>query len=343
MKKRSRVLSSVLVVLALAFTLGGSALAFQDLKDEPAKDKIMALLNEGIVKGVDDSRFAPKEKMTYAQSVQMIVNGLDLNLDTVKFVKKPEATDYYTNIPNNAWYAEAFVIAQINGLSIPKDIDPAKKITREQFANLLAEAMWTKGDFAFIEIWIQIDDEDSIDNRYMTNIQRLLIAKVASLDDKQRFRPLDEITRAEAAAMLHDARKFVKEQAGNVIPKLPPAQHEDVTVSVGKISDEVNKVTLSWGEKPNPGYRITIRSIDFSEQGKAVIYYELHYPDPNMNYAQVIVEPKAETYLSAKLEAEIAFAGAGSKGFGGGSSSSSGSSDASDSSDSSASQSVSNM
>jgi hypothetical protein len=64
-------------------------------------------------------------------------------------------------------------------------------------------------------------------------------------------------------------------------------------------------VTLSWGAKPNAGYRITIDKIEFQADHQAVIYYGLHYPDPEGFYAQMMTEPKAETFVGSEYMVSV--------------------------------------
>jgi hypothetical protein len=73
---------------------------------------------------------------------------------------------------------------------------------------------------------------------------------------------------------------------------------EEIKVSVDKVNDAVNKVTLSIGQKPNAGYDIQIVRIDFKDE-YALITYHLTAPEDGKNYADVITEPKAVTYLAS--------------------------------------------
>jgi hypothetical protein len=77
------------------------------------------------------------------------------------------------------------------------------------------------------------------------------------------------------------------------------SENEDVKMEIGKVNDEVNKITLTWGEKPNAGYTISILRIDFdAETSEATISYQLGYPEPDRMYAEVITTPTAETYVA---------------------------------------------
>jgi hypothetical protein len=292
MKKIITIALTIVLIGSLTF---GTAFAFTDV-DDAQKEAITILKDRGIVKGMDSKHFAPKGKMSYAQSVQMIIRGLDLNMDLKRFIKEPLATDIYTNIPNNAWYANAFIIAHYSGLEIPKDVNPNAIITREQFGDLLVRALETKGNYPIIDMFIQFKDEDQITPELRGSLQRLVLYRIAELDKNGKFYPKRELTRGEAANWLYNTIRFLEAHPQQ------PAPTEEVAVSVEKVSNEVNKVTLSRGEKPNAGYGIEIKSIRFEQNGQAVVTYTLSDPKPDMMYAQVITTPKAETFVSSKYK-----------------------------------------
>jgi len=291
MKKIAALGLSVLLCSSLTF---GSAYAFSDLEEGQAT-AIIALKDRGVVSGFDNEHFVPKGKISYAQSVQMIVKGLNLNLDAIKFIKQPLASDSYTNIPNNAWYADAFIIAHYHNLDIPRDVNPNATITREQFGNLLVKALETKGQFPLVKMYIPIQDEDQLNVDYQGTIQRLLLYKITALDANGKFNPKSELTRGEAANWLYNAIRVLETH-------VKPPQVDEVKVSVEKVNDHVNKVTLSRGMKPNPGYGIRVDSIQFGVDGQAIVKYSLLEPDPDKMYAQVMTEAKAETYVSSNYE-----------------------------------------
>jgi hypothetical protein len=295
----------LLIALTTVFAFGTTALAFQDIEGHAAQDSIEALQQAGIVSGVDENRFDPEREVTYAQAVQMIVKGLKLNIDHIRFIKKPEASDYFLNVPNDAWYAEAFIIAHLNGVPIPKDVDPDSQITREQFAHLLMQTVLSKGDYAFIKIFMVIADEADIDPSYMGSIQYLLISRIAKLDEEQNFKPKAHLTRGQAAIWVHGAIRFVENHQTvkpEPVPPVKPLPSDEVTMEIEKVDDGVNKVTLSWGTKPSSGYLIKVRGIEFDDNGEAHITYELIYPKKDMAYLTVITEPKAVTYVSSAYQ-----------------------------------------
>mgnify|MGYP001199992031 CR=1 FL=1 len=277
-----KLLSAALALLLTAFVLGGTALA-ADERGAP-RDAKRTLI--------------PTRELTVADAVGMLVDGFQLDRG-----RSPQAGDDFKNVPDDAAYARDFAVALEHGLPLAADVDPEAKITKEFFADLLFHAMLTKGEFAFILLYVEIADEDEIDPRYMDSIQKLLIGGIMELDKEGRFHPQATVRAGVARGMMLKALRFVEKHAA------PPAdtssEEGDVQLSVTPVTAEVNKITLSWGEKPNPGYALTIPKIEFAEPGQAIIYYELHFPDPDRMYPQVIVEPTASVYLDSNLQPVI--------------------------------------
>lgn len=282
-------------VLACLLALGSTVFAFQDIAAEPGKAEINELKKRGIMNGLTKERFGPKEKIDFAQGITAIVRGMDLNLDSFQFVKEPKASDYFTQVPDHAWYAESFVIAHLHGLDLPKDVQPKQPMTREQFAHYLFQGLSATGDYAFIELYVIMNDESQVLPEYMNSIQKLLVSKIAELDKDSKFYPKRNITRAEAAIMLYKAVQFVEEQSTIT----PPQPEDDVTMTTEKVNDDIVKVTLSRGEKPHPGYGIQITKIEF-RGNEAIIWYTTSEPLPDRMYPQVITEPKVSTYVDSK-------------------------------------------
>lgn len=294
MKKIATLAAATLLLSSLSIA---PALAFTDV-DDSQREAIISLKERGIVNGVDGQHFAPKGTVTFAQSLQMIVNGLELTLDDTDSSQVRPASEIFTNIADDAWYAKAFVIAHYNGLEIAADVDPNANVTREQFANLLVHALETKGDYALIEIFLIINDGDQIQEEYQGALQRLLLYKIAELDKKGNFYPKQTLSRGEAASWVYNAIKVVESFKEHEAP----VEAEDIEVTIEKVNDDVNKVILSRGEKPTSGYDITITGIRFEQDGKAVITYALTDPAADSINLTVITHPKAETFVSSQYE-----------------------------------------
>jgi len=299
MKKSYKSFFVLLAVLLFSLTASGSAFAFNDIQKDAGKSYIEQLEKKGLFKGDGSGQFKPKHAITAQAAVTLIVNGFGLNIDNIRFIKEPKASDYFTKVKDNAPYAKAFIIASLNGLEIPRDIDPNGKVTREQFAHWIYKAISKKGEYAWIEMYQTFKDEDKVTKSYMDSIQKLLIGKIASLDSKNQFRPKEAITRSEAAVMLAKGLAFVK----NTKP-IPPVQPEqpvgtlyDVKLTSEAYGAEALKVTIS-AQAPNPGYGIEIANVAYKDK-QAIITYRTIQPDPNKMYPQVITEVKATVFVSA--------------------------------------------
>ncbi|WP_042205596.1 S-layer homology domain-containing protein [Paenibacillus durus] len=283
-------------ILAASVLFGASAFAFSDLKGDPAEAKINALHEAGVINGVTSQLFAPKSKMTYGQAVQLIVSGLALEQNPAA-EGASKASDYFTKVDDKSWYATSFLIAVQNGLPLDKAVNPNAAVSRANFAQLLDAALKAKGDFPVTEMYFNIADGGKLSAEAGASLQTLLNMRIISLGTEGKFRPNDPITRSEAAAWVHDARAYVQRMLGTIDDGDDSASTgQPADIKVEKVADGVNKVSVTVGNLPNPGYGLTIAKIEFGEGKKAVIYYEVTKPGPGM-YPQVISKATAVAYL----------------------------------------------
>jgi hypothetical protein len=293
----------ILLLLGCFLLFSQGVFAFQDIKGDPAEAKIRALQQAGIISGVSEDSFAPNGKVTYAQGIHLLVKGLDLNMDRIRFIKEPKASDTYSNVKDDAWYASSMITAFYNGIPVERDIKPDLPMTRETFAYYLYSALIGKAQIITNKMYLNILDEKDINATYMNAIQDLIKLKIAGLLDGGNFKPKAEITRSEAAEMVFNAREVITQYSANN-PQVDPSgeQKGEAAFTKEPVNQEVNKVTLTWGSKPNAGYRVQIKRVDFTQDGKAIISYSLLLPDKDQMYAQVITEPKAVAYVASHYD-----------------------------------------
>lgn len=298
----------LLSLLIATVSIGGTASALSQSSsntDTLLQPTLNIKLNDQVMDAQHNKQIT---KVSNALAISSIVKHLELNLDRFRFVKEPKATDYFTNMKNDAWYSNAFLIAHLNGIDLSKSINPSGIVTREQFSYWLYQALTTTGDYSWQEIYMEVKDNSSIKSAYRDSIQKLLIAGIVKLDNKQQFGPTQNITYSEVLNMLQRATQFIKEHK----PTLQPDPYlENVTLSTVKVTDDINKVILT-AEVGHPGYGIEISSIEFKGT-KAYISYRLIMPDPDKIYPQVITDVTATTYISSAYEAVIAPTSAKSK------------------------------
>lgn len=230
MKKRFSMTAAALLLSVSMASQAFAADAFADIAGSASKAQIEALQQKGIIKGVTATEFHPEDQLTAAQGISLIVRTTQISLAAFSFIKAPVADDYYTNIANDAWYAEDFVIAQVNGLDIPADIDPNAALTKEEFVHYLVQAVELTGEYPTIKMYIPIADEDDINVDYQGTIQRALLYKFITLDEEGNFDPAHVLTRAEAAAILFEARAFIDAHQDDEVdmPEEEPQQDSGV-------------------------------------------------------------------------------------------------------------------
>lgn len=213
MKLKFRILAlTAVTVLTLTFAGQGFAAVtpFTDLANVTAKDKILTLQERGFVHGVLNNKFLPNATLTAAQGIQLIVNTLDLNLDLIRFIKAPKATDSFDKANDDAWYANALITASVHGLGLPRDLDPHQSWTREEFTHQLISAMDMHGGLPMIKLVpVEVSDQDKLTVGYDGSLQRALAYGIVKLDATGKFQPKAEITRAEAAEQIFNALEYI--------------------------------------------------------------------------------------------------------------------------------------
>lgn len=306
----------IVLTLTILMIFATSVHAFNDLPDNMEATKIKELQKKGIIQGYTDGElFMGQQNLTHAEGVHLIVRGTELSLAAFLFNKAPLASDSFDNVPEDKWYTDAFIIAAVNGVELPRGIMPSAEMTREEFAHHLLTAMLIKGDYPFTKMLYLISDDADMNPDYSHSIQLLLNAKITQLDEDNNFYPKRAITRMEAAVMVYDTIEFMNAHpyvmpdpnlpGDGTVGEEPIVSDNPVTISAIKVNEDIQKVTLSWGEQPNPGYQLKISKIDYKVDQTAVIYYTLHYPEDGMMYADVITTPEAVTYLPASYSPTI--------------------------------------
>jgi len=298
-KRRLHWPAALLAVCMLVWLpFAGTAAAFPDIEGDPNAERIQKLMEEGILKGDSNGRFRPGDKLTYAEGVTMIVDGLGLGLDGIRFVKEPKASDSFDFVLDGKWYSEAFIAAGIH-LDLPRSVKPDLSMTRERFAYHLFRGLSVKAGFALPAPDLTIEDATDITPEFRDGIRRLLFVGIAELDGNRRFEPKRAITRGEAAGMLHEARVFLRQLAASDAPAKAsdPSPLYGLALETAPLTDEVNAVTVR-ATAPHPGYGIRVASITF-EGDKAFIHVEPVEPDPDRMYPQVLTEVSTVVYIGS--------------------------------------------
>ncbi|RAV06437.1 S-layer homology domain-containing protein [Paenibacillus sp. YN15] len=165
-----------------------------------AEHSISVLASKGIIQGVSESAFAPGEPVTRADFLMLLVNALEL---------AAEPGGSFADVEENAYYAEAVGIARRLGIAEGADdnrFHPETPISRQDIFTLVARAMVLAGKLdaseARPEALTRFADSASLAS-YAVKSAALLAEAGMIQGDNQGIRPLDSITRAEAAVLLY--------------------------------------------------------------------------------------------------------------------------------------------
>ena len=291
--KRKKLNLAVAVLLSGSLMLVPAASAFNDVQGDDAR-MVESLQDRGIIQGMTKDKFVPLGKVNGAQGVHMIVQALGLKAKPDNQVS-PQNRD-----KNWHWYDESLVIAADNGIELPQGFSVSKELTREQFSFLLQQGIHATGDYPLIAMLIEITDADEVTTSYFNSVQALLLMKITELDDAGKFHPKQPLTRIEAAKWVYNSREFVDNHRKADDPML-----DEVTYSMEKVNDQINRVILQRENQPNPGYGITVTKVEFGKDQVATIYYELLSPKPGQMYPQVITTTKTETYVASSYKIKL--------------------------------------
>lgn len=296
MKGKGKRIAIIAMSLLTLVALTPVASAFSDIKGTKGEKHIVHLKERGVIKGDSKGKgyYHPQDKLSYAQAAVLLDEAFDLNLDAVKFIKEPKASDYYEKVKDNKWYSQSFIDGYHNGMIFAKDINPNASISREEFAGQLMTQVDRKVDYPLIMMHVGYKDIEEGKEEYKGAIQKLLLLKFEELSDKGKFYPTKAITREDAAIWLDSAVTFVEEQ---LEAQKNASALQDVKLSITKVNNDVNKATVT-ATVPHPGYGIAISSIEF-EGDTAYVTVKQVNPDPDKMYPQVISDVSVDTYIAS--------------------------------------------
>ncbi|MCU6708872.1 S-layer homology domain-containing protein [Paenibacillus sp. J5C_2022] len=182
---------------------------FADVRDTWFEEAVNRLGSKLIVKGIDETHFAPNDLVTRAELVAMLVRSLGLE-------PVSDSSKVFTDVRSYAWYAGAVNTAAREGLVHGYEngsFRPAVEISREETVVLLVNAMryagMTFADRDQIDL-SEFTDAVAISDWAADDMAAAVQSGIIKGDDTQSLNPQDAITRAEAAVMLERMLRAVK-------------------------------------------------------------------------------------------------------------------------------------
>ncbi len=177
-----------------------------NLANHWAYSSIQYVLNNGIM-GNSSTGFGPNQYLSRADAAFMLYKMAQLNGKDLLLASHTDADDItaFADIPSDAWYSQAVAWSCENSLLVgatETSFNPGGCLTKEEFYSLVARLYASElpvldrsftpaayPDDSYIDLWAQ------------TSVSLLRELGFVSLNDREIFRPLDNITRAEAAEL----------------------------------------------------------------------------------------------------------------------------------------------
>mgnify|MGYP003812739293 FL=1 len=222
---------------------------FNDVQGHWAQKNISAVCNLGLMSGMGVNErghkvFSPNSLVNRAQLAVMLQRIFELDYGDKRFVKQPLASDYYQDVDNQAWYAQAVTLAAINEVfDSNNNFYPQQAVTRIEVARTIHRCVNAKGlNIPMIMLMPYYQDMEGLSQE---DTNALVFASNTSLmkGDSQYWRPHDNITRAELATLINGLVRLlgVDESYDGQEYRLAPS----------------NSLTLMLNSNPTTGYRWT--------------------------------------------------------------------------------------
>ena len=162
-------------------------------------DYVLDMADQGIVKGMTDTTFEPESNLTRAQAAMLLYR--------LAGEPETEGTSDFTDVPKEAWYAEAIAWAQkneiVNGMTATT-FEPDSEVTRAQFVVMLYRFAGKPENMA-ATTFTDVTEEWYIDAVSWAETSMIVNGMTATT-----FEPNGHCTRAQAAKILSVYLKTAK-------------------------------------------------------------------------------------------------------------------------------------
>ncbi len=169
---------------------------FSDISNHFAKDEILQITEDGIMKGKSETLFEPSAPLTRAEAAVISARLLDL----------PKGNASFHDVPNTHWAYEAILKVEKAGIMIgypDGTFRPGETVSRAEMTKLLSRMVETtySGESGF--------DDVASDHWAKEEIAALAKMGVLTGYPDGTFRPQQKINRGEAAVILNRIRDYL--------------------------------------------------------------------------------------------------------------------------------------
>lgn len=211
-----------LLIILLLLVFQGSAAAenrtcdFTDTKGHWGEQEIKMACQNGLLAGTGqneqgESMFSPDTQVTRAQLGVWLAKTFALDYGQLRFIKAPVAGDYFWDVENDAWYADAVMLCAINDIfTAGRELHPDECVTRIEVARSITRAFKAKEiNVPMIMLMPHFADMEGLPQEDFNAIVFVNNTGIMT-GDKDMFRPHDYLTRAELARIANRCYELVK-------------------------------------------------------------------------------------------------------------------------------------
>ena len=227
---------------------------FADIHDHWAKSDIQTVCKSGLMSGMGENKqglkiFSPDSSVSRAQLASVLQRTFQLDYGQMNFIKQPQASDYYGDVNNDEWYANAAMLCSINKIFDYEDnFQPNQTVTRIETAVAIKRCFDAKKiSIPMIMLMPYYQDMNSL-SQEETNA--LVFASNTSImkGDGQNFRPQESIKRSELARILNCCSELL--EVNSELRKEVDESYNGKTITV----QTGDTVVLSLDSNPTTGY-----------------------------------------------------------------------------------------
>lgn len=205
-------LSLLLIAMMLVFPATAAAQLtsadFADVSGLGAGRDIEMVANLGVMIGTGTNGqglriFSPGDNVTRAQLAVVLQRTFQLDYGQKRFFKQPQATDYYRDVDNQAWYAEGLVMCAINNIFASADnFYPDRAVSRIEIAQAVYNSFNAKGiSIPMIMMMPVFEDTESLTQEQINAVVFVNNTGIMK-ENSPYFRPTEDMKRAEMAQVL---------------------------------------------------------------------------------------------------------------------------------------------
>ncbi|CAM5788741.1 MULTISPECIES: S-layer homology domain-containing protein [Brevibacillus] len=217
-----------------------------------AYKEIQAMASKGIIKGYEDGKFRPNNKVTRAEFAKIMIAAAGVD------IHKQKVSQTFQDVPRNHWafyyveYAKPYLTGYKSGNKYT--YKPDQYAVREDIAVALVRLLgYDRTHKADLSVLKRFNDDDRISAALRPYVA-ISIQTDLMKGSNNYFRPQDAITRAEAASLLYralldredDETKVVFPSPDKPTPELPTSVSDNFSSEELKNWDTDNAVG-TWG------------------------------------------------------------------------------------------------